>query len=912
MNRKNGILLFATLYWMYLFTPVIYTKEVNHFKQQRRQNLITHAIASTDESLSLQAPVANADPINTTIALEDIVNLSDDTYSIGTTPQTALMQQEESSLERQKAPEPEHISDDLLPPEAQDDVIEDINLVVEQETIEFNFENANLDQLTAQISQIFNITFIGGDTIEPLAKDAKSLKGNKISFKTHNPLSRKDAWALFLSFLEMAGFAIVPQERTVSSDNLEAPQIPVGQTAIYRIIPLDKAKQAPMPTFIGTDPALLPRNDQIIRYVYFVQNNTTKSLESLVQQLKSSVGEIIALQEHNAFLFIDKSYNIMHLMEIIKELDQAIMPPTMSVLKLQRADAAEVKALYETLTKSSEDSRTAGAPARLFPSKKTSMSSYFPEQVKIIAEPVSNSLILIGASDAIKKIERFIVDFVDTDMRKPHVPLFTYQLKYADARTIADIMNEVTKFGEGSEKGDLVRAAGGVRGGDKYLRPMLFVPEEESNRVIIKATYEDYLMARDIIAQLDESQPQIAIEVLIVSIDIRDTRILGMQQRTKEPCGPNGLIGNYIKYQTSGLRTGQGNSPRGIVENPNGAGINRLLGDLIALATTAAGGNTLISLGDELGVWGVIQALQTISATQVLSNPFLLVTNKTEAEVSIGETRRVVKSVIVPQSGVEVPTFGDEPAHLTVKITPIINSDGMIVLNLDIQVDTFIGPADPNSVEKRTRQIKTQVIVAEKEVVALGGLTQSTIEDNRSKVPILGDIPLIGWLFKNKLKAENKDNILVLISTSIIKPSLDSKINNFTRKHLNDCQRRVAEDTTSIQTSDPINRWFFYEGENSGNRVLDDFFFKDPIPSVAQAEHGSKQKRRRKRNGKDDTPHTPLLPPASANEGLPSVPALENDTMLSSTSTSEPTTLAAHTKRSLADHLLLAHKKVSP
>ena len=418
----------------------------------------------------------------------------------------------------------------------------------EEDTVEFNFENASLEQLINYIKEIFGYDFITPDILDPLPTGEKRVKGNLITFRTNQPLSKKEAWTLFITFLDMAGFALVPDT--------------VPKT--YRIMSSDPAKKVPLPTYINVSvnniPPIISNSDQLIRYIYFIENSTVESLEPVLAQLKNPQAEIIALKEHNALLFVDKAYNIVNLMQIIKELDKVSMPQAMSVLKLRRADADEVKKLYDALIKPEE---AAPGPNRLF-QRKQPTSLYFPENVKILTEPRTNSLILLGPIEAIKRIEDFVIQYVDVELNKPFSPLYTYQLQYASATTVANIMNEVTKYGDQSNKE--ARAAGGVRGVDKFLKPMQFTAEPATNKLVIKADYEDYLKTLEIIKQLDEPQPQVAIEVLILTLDLTELKALGAQMRS-QACGLNGILGNDVKFQTSGLFSGSGNTAQGIVQN---------------------------------------------------------------------------------------------------------------------------------------------------------------------------------------------------------------------------------------------------------------------------------------------------------------------------------------------------------
>ena len=692
-----------------------------------------------------------------------------------------------------------------LPKELQQKAKEDLaKLQVappEKEKIELQFENADLLTFVKQIADIFKVTFISDDAIDPLPKgtpDApvKALKGNKISFKTTTPITKQEAWNLFITFLNVSGFSIVQQP----------------DPTIYRIQTIKSAHRAPLATFIGINYENLPENDALIRYLYFVENASLDSIRDIILSLQStSAANPIWLNEQKAFILTDNSYNIRSLMAIVKELDKVTMPQAMSVLKLRQADAVEVKKLYDELT-----SQTDTTSFRPFGARKQPTAIFFPESAKIIAEPRTNSLILLGPKDAIAKIEDFIIKHVDVALDQPYSPLYTYQLQYADAKTIAEIMNTTTKLGQDTEVGK----AGGVRGKDKYLKPMSFTAEPSSNKLIIKADYNDYLVAKQVIETLDQPQPQVALDVLILSVRLIDNKEIGTQIRSKIP-GLDGILGQNVKFQTSGLRAG--GSPSGIVTNPTGSGVDRLLGNLINLVTQAPVGNTIVTFGQDLfGVWGLFQALRTITNVQVISNPFLFAANKTPATVSLGETRRVVTATIEGTTPTE--TFGNEEAKLQVDITPQINSDGMIVLELTVNITEFTNPDSQTDATRTTKLVKTQAIVADREVLALGGLIRNLETTNISKTPVLGDIPLLGWLFKNKRKSVDKDSLLILISTKIIPPHATSDVNQYTKDRLNTYRTTMGDIAESDTTRDPIHKLFFADKKDSSSN-LGEFIF---------------------------------------------------------------------------------------
>ncbi len=679
----------------------------------------------------------------------------------------------------------------------------------QDEELVFNFENADLSNLVSYIETFFDVKFITDEAVKPMLTTGKAVKGNKISFKTTKPMSRHQAWSLFLTFMDLAGLAIVPE----------------GQPGMYRIMATVAAKKAALPSYIGIDSNLLPDNDTKIRYVYFVKDVPIETLKNVIGSLKSAAAEVLILQELKAFIITDSSYNIKSLMNIVHELDKVSMPQAMSVLKLKRVDAIHVKKLYESLVKPEGQQGS----ARLFTPRNSATTLYFPENMSMIVETRTNSLILLGTREAIQKIEEFILKHIDVDPEMPYSPLHVVDLKFADATMVADIMSNVSSFGQNA----VAAGVGGVRGEDKYLKQMTFTPEQTGNRIIIRGDYDDFLKAKEIIEQLDSPQPQVAIEVLILSVGITDIKQLGAQLRNSPNMQADGttirndgLFGNKISAQTSGTYL-TGNPPTTVVQNTAESGVKRLLGDLVTLVTGSAAGTSVLSLGsDSFGVWGIFSALKTISNVQVISNPFLIATNKTEATVSLGEIKNIKTATIESSSG-PVDTFSDKEANLTVKITPQINSDGMIIMKLNVSITEFRqGAAAEATAARTTKVIDTSTIVADKEVLALGGLIKNTTNNEGTKLPVLGNIPLIGWLFKNKKKSDIKEDLLILVSARILDPYTQKEADIFTQNHIGDYKSSVKQFEEVHLRRDPIDRAFFVDKKESAVHSMDKFIFK--------------------------------------------------------------------------------------
>jgi general secretion pathway protein D len=656
-------------------------------------------------------------------------------------------------------------------------------------TIEFNFENADLQNLLDYIAELYTISFLPDDVVKPMLQSGKGVSGNKISFRTERPMTKKEVWSLFTTFLDLTGLALAqsPQKGT------------------YRITSSAAANKMPLPAYIGVDSSMLPHDDTRVRYVYFLKNASMDNIKPIVDQLRSPSSAFTAFVPLRAIILTDKAYNIKSLMQIVRELDKASPPEIMSIVKLKRTGAEDFKKLYEELTKG-DDQRS--MVAKMFGARRQTESFFFPENTRVIAEPRTNAIIVFGTQETVQRIEDFIRK-VDRDITEVASPLYIYDLQNTDAVAMAGLLNKVTQFGIGTVAGQ----AGGVREGEKYFKPITFTPEKSGNRLIIRGDYEDYLKARELIAQLDVMQPQVAMEVLIVTVDLERDKKLGSQIRNKTP----GTITKGLDFQTSGF---EGNNV--VVNQPPGSG---LMSNLIGLATSAAQGATVLTLKNAVnGVWAIFDALQSYVNLSVVSNPFLVTSNKFKAEVKLGIKQRVTTSTVAT-GGTTLQGQGDLDAYVRVVITPQINSDGLILMSITVEDNEFI--TNPNGTLTTTRTIRsidTKTIVADKEILVLGGIIKNTTTESLiGKVPILGDLPLVGWMFKYRASRAVRQNLLVFIAPQIIKPQLRGGIDPYTERKSKFSRMTLNATECIPDRHDPVYRWFFKGRQPNATKDLDDF-----------------------------------------------------------------------------------------
>lgn len=687
------------------------------------------------------------------------------------------------------------------------------------EKIELLFENAELTAFITYIEQKFGITFILDDAVKPMPQGGKSLVGTKVSFRTHVPLTKRQVWDVFVMFLDMAGVAPVPGPmegvyRLIASKNPQS---------------VTDASHGPLPILSGVNESLIPDNDMLIRYVYFVVRANPDTVIKAVDVLRSVASPpIIRVPEVNALIITDRAINIKTMLKVIEELDQVDGHEGLAIIKLQRADASQAAQLYADFSRQETQQSMA---TRLLGARKASTTEYFERGARVIPEPRTNSLIILGSRQAIETIIEFVKNVVERIDERPEAPHYIYKLKFQSAEPLAVLLQEAVKF---STEGSAASHFGGVRDGNKYLKPISIIPEASTNSLIISADYDDYMHLYDLIKSLDIEQPQVAIRMFVLNISLTENKGFGAQIRNKIP-GVNGLLGNNVNFQTSGLtEIGSGS---GIVEDPNNGGMVRLLGNLVSVASAAAIGSTIVQLGsDAFGVWGLLNMLQSYAKVNVVESPFFVTTNKYPAHLVVGETRRVVDANIFTTT--TQSAFKDLSATLDVEITPQISSEGFVTLKILFGLSQFTDPNVDSSNGNRTeRKLETSVLLNNNQVLALGGLLREEVNETESRVPVLGSIPLVGWLFKNRTRVLTNTSILILIQSEVLYPMANNPAAaRITQDQFTDSRSLINDLAQYSGPRDPINRLFFKDRVDTMGQFVDQFASKNNVYTLDAVE----------------------------------------------------------------------------
>jgi general secretion pathway protein D len=656
------------------------------------------------------------------------------------------------------------------------------------ESVAFNFEDIDLVNVTEYMEKVHKVKFITDDILD--TNKGPKLAGNKVSFRTNAPLSKQESWDLFITFLSMAGLDVVP----------------MAHAGFYKIVPLPGAPQEAIPSYIGASPELLPDNDMVIRYVYFLQNADPLKIQPLISKFQGATGSLNIYKDLKALIFTDKAYNIKSLMTIVKELDKPVAPQALSVVKLKKANVEDVINLYNSLKPSAGTSQRAWAP-----DSKDPATEFFSNNIILSGDKRTNTLIILGPKDAIVRLEEFIAKYVDVDANTPKAPVFVYYLEYTNATEMQKTLTSLVSYGSSTSAGQY----GGVRDGQKYLQPMTIVADVHSNSLIVNATAEDYVTVEELIKKLDVPQKQIALEVLMVQVTSIKTKQLGSQ--ISGPNSNNTFL-QSVSAQTSGappvtgIQVTQGNSG---VASDLAYSIKSNLASLLVGPINQAG-STLLTFGKS-SIWAVFKILKTIVTTKILQNPFMVVSNGSQGMITVGTTRRVVTGEAIVAGGAASLGYADANANMSVTIRPQINEQKMITLTINIDNNQFVNDARNDAVQNQ-KTITTMATVADGEVLVLGGIMADEVTGTTRGVPFLSKIPIFGWLFKSKTDNNRKDIFMVFISPKILDNVYSqTEVQEYTRNKIEETQDylRLMDGVEFNQAGrDPLDRAFFGSPEN--------------------------------------------------------------------------------------------------
>jgi general secretion pathway protein D len=564
------------------------------------------------------------------------------------------------------------------------------------------------------------IKFIGELTGKNFVVDER-VRG-KATVISPTKLTVEEAYKVFESILEVHGYTIVPAGKVI------------------KVIPAAEARGKSLTTTVGRGP--LPEADSMITQVIPIRYADVNDVKALYTPLISKNSLLVAYQPTNTLIVTDFLSNINRLLKILKEVDIPGYELQLTVIPLHNASAKVVAQEIDSLF---EAKRRAPRAAR--PPGQQVVEIAAQEALKLIPDERTNSLIILATAQTIKMIKE-VIRTLDGEIPRGKGNIHIYYLQHAVAEDLAKVLSGVaTEAKEGTaQTGPKAPAAKVPVLGEKVS----IIADKPTNSLIIIASPQDYTVIEDVIKKLDIVRAQVYVEALIAEVTLDKIKELGVEW-------------NLTQEAKEGKIRPYGGTDFGLIDAARSGALAGLIVG-ITRGFIPVGG---VDVGD---IKALVQLYGSDSDVNILSTPRLLTTDNEEAEIIVAEERPFLKSSQVTAEGSTVKTFEFKDVGITLKITPHISKGKLLRLNLFTEIKSFLEQieGEVGAVVTTKRQASTSVIVEDGATVVIGGLIRDDKTDRVSKVPLLGDIPILGFFFKSRTQTKVKTNLLIFITPRIV------------------------------------------------------------------------------------------------------------------------------------------------
>jgi general secretion pathway protein D len=614
------------------------------------------------------------------------------------------------------------------------------------EPVTLNFVNADIEGVTRAMSVILKQQFV----VDPRVKGT-------ITLYTEEPLSPRDAYLNFLAALRGLGFTVVEV------------------AGLYKVVPEADAKLQTGTVSVGE---VSRKGDQVISQIFKLNHENANNLVPVLRPLISPNNTINANPGNNSLVITDYADNLQRIAKIIAAMDTPAAGDV-EVIPLQHALAADLAPMVQRLT---DSGASAGAPG--LPGAAGGAGA------SIMIDSRSNSLLVRAPNPSRMGSIRSLVAKLDQPTAGANAAsgnIWVVALKNADAVKLATVLRSAFSPGGGGGGGGstspsptIVTAPGQGGASPQATAPVSasagpstggFIQADPStNSLIITAAEPLYRQLRAVIDQLDSRRAQVYIESMIVKVDASKAAEIGFQwQALSGSKGDSTIIGAGTNFGGSGniislsAATAQGANSTGFA------------------AATAAG----IPGGFNFGVLNKIGSIYTLGAlakfletnadANVLSTPNLISLDNEEAKIVIGQnvpfiTGSFTNTGTTGGSTNPFQTIERKDVGLTLRVKPQIGEGGTVRMTIFQENSNVVGGASSSAGPTTDKSsIETTVVVDDGQIMVLGGLLKDEFSGGASKVPLLGDLPLIGGLFRSDNRTRTKSNLMVFLRPVVIR-----------------------------------------------------------------------------------------------------------------------------------------------
>ncbi|MBS0558146.1 MAG: type II secretion system secretin GspD [Proteobacteria bacterium] len=616
-----------------------------------------------------------------------------------------------------------------------------------------NMKDADIQALIATVSEITGKNFIVGPNVQ-----------GKVTVISARPMKPDEIYDVFLSVLRVHGYAAIPSGSMV------------------KIVPEAVAQQDGSGGLNGTR---AHEADEIVTQIVPVKHVAATDLVPILRPLMPQGAQLIAHPASNSLVVSDRAGNVERMISIIQRID-TVSDSGVDVIPLQHASAAEVARILGQLA-DTKGAESADAP-------------------HVFADERTNSILLSGGKSGRLRL-RALVAHLDTPIADGGETQVVY-LNYANAKDLVPILEGVAATLTGDTPPNAKAAAGGTTGSaaSSGASTATIQAHEGDNALVISAPPAVFRSLQAVIRQLDIRRAQVLIEAVIAEVSDETANELGIQWQV--PLGDKSHILGGTNFT--------GNTPGNNIFNVT-AGLNSSTGPAVSLGnglnlgyldTVTLNGKQLLSLG------GLLSALRSNGKNNILSTPSVMTLDNQEAMIKVAQEVPFVTGSYTTNTGTTTGSSGTattgignpfqtiqrKDVGLTLTVTPHINSGDTVRLDIHQEVSNLLPPVQ-GAVDLVTnkREIKTTVMVKDDSLLVLGGLISDNVKDNVQKVPALGDIPLIGNLFRYRSNDHVKQDLMVFLHPRILRDAAsEAQVSGEKYNFLRTEQLRMRENTETI------------------------------------------------------------------------------------------------------------------
>ncbi len=623
--------------------------------------------------------------------------------------------------------------------EAPAEAVEAAPEVVETpDAILLNFREAPLSAVLEHLSEVGGLIIVEEATVD-----------GRVTVMSRQPLNAQEAVDLLNTVLVEQGFAAVRKGR------------------VLKIVTLEDAKKMNVPVRSGTDPDRIEPNDEIITQVIPLKFADAVQVRNDLAQLIPSYADLSANASSNTLILTDTGANVRRIVEIVTALDTHMATiAEVRVFQLVYADASDaadlINRVFEQEQRSSTQQRRGGfGGGRFFRGPAGGQGEQAEEgvsrapEVTAAADERTNTVVVSGPADTLEVVAH-VIEQLDANPAEEESVL-VYSMKNAQAANVAELLNDLFREAQASTGG---RGTTGGRGGQTQGRAARFaaamrgttaqaaagagslagqvycVADEDSNTLLILTAPSNFERLRGIIDDLDRSIPQVLIKVLIAEVTWSDSLDLGAEFSILdvEPDGDeNSLFTDF-----------------GVAGESDGI-IYRMVGGEVS---------------------ATLRALEKLGKLDILSRPHILTSDNQTATITVGQEVPFIQNTRTTETGQTINTIQYEDIGIILEVTPHINPEGLVIMDVAPEISTTTADTVPisetvDAAVFAKRSAQTRIAIRDNHTIVIGGLMQDSKTESIRKVPILGDIPLLGALFRRTVDNKEKTELLIFLTPHV-------------------------------------------------------------------------------------------------------------------------------------------------